>query len=191
MGKPVAGKCSQEIWFGILISSIFCFLLLRCDYSTSFPGVNNGAILFVNTQIQPIGIPKNKTISEAKQSTTYSCFGRYIYIQGDLPDKFSKDFLDNCKSLTQGSDKHNMCPYLENFGFGPEINNSEGALANESWYSTKQFSLDVIFHNKMKQYECLTNNSTLASAIYIRFMLASRTISICGIPTSLQETLSV
>ncbi|KAK9933028.1 hypothetical protein M0R45_020241 [Rubus argutus] len=133
----------------------------------TFLGVNNGVNLFVNTPIHPIGIPKNKTISVANESATYSCSGRYIYIHHNLPDKFSKDLLKNCDSLTQGSDKPNMCPYLENFGFGPEINNSDGVLANNSWFSTNQFSLDVIFHNKMKQYECLTNNSTLASAIYV------------------------
>ncbi|KAL6194092.1 hypothetical protein ACLB2K_035176 [Fragaria x ananassa] len=168
MAKPVAGKCAQEILFGILISSILCFLLLLFDYSTSFPGVNNGAdYLYVNTKVQPTGIPKNKTTVVANQSATHSCSGRYVYIHDDLPDKFGKNLLNNCKSLTQGSDKPNMCPYLENFGFGPEINNSEGVLTNKSWYSSNQFALDVIFHSKMRQYECLTSNSTLASAVYI------------------------
>lgn len=110
MGKPLAGKCSQEVWFGILISFILCFLLLPFDYPSTFLGVNNGVNLFVNTPIHPIGIPKNKTISVANKSATYSCSGRYIYIHDNLPDKFSKDLLKNCDSLTQGSDKPNMCP---------------------------------------------------------------------------------
>ncbi|VVA37205.1 PREDICTED: xyloglucan galactosyltransferase [Prunus dulcis] len=41
--------------------------------------------------------------------------------------------------------------------------------SNESWFVTNPYLLEVIFHNKMKKYECLTSNSTLASAIYVPF----------------------
>jgi hypothetical protein len=62
-----------------------------------------------------------------------------------------------------------MCPYLVNSGLGHEVENFEGVLLNKSWYATNQFLLAVIFHNKMKQYKCLTNDSSLASAIYVPF----------------------
>ncbi|KAJ4723132.1 putative Xyloglucan galactosyltransferase KATAMARI1 [Melia azedarach] len=62
-----------------------------------------------------------------------------------------------------------MCPYLVNFGFGPEIENHDMVLLNESWFLTNQFLLEVIFHERMKNYSCLTNDSALASAIYVPF----------------------
>ncbi|KAI4344928.1 hypothetical protein L6164_012105 [Bauhinia variegata] len=104
-----------------------------------------------------------------KKSDSDSCSGRYIFIH-ELPSRFNYDFIHNCEVLTEGSDKQpNMCPFLENFGFGIEVENSEGALSNSSWYCTHQFTLEVIFHNRMKRYECLTNDSSLASAIFVPF----------------------
>lgn len=58
-----------------------------------------------------------------------------------------------------------MCKYLENSGYGPLA----GSEYSPSWYVTNQFMLEVIFHEKMKRYECLTRNSSLASAIYVSY----------------------
>ena len=49
------------------------------------------------------------------------------------------------------------------------LNDSGDFTSGGSWYATNQFMLSVIFHNRMKQYECLTNDSSLASAIYAPF----------------------
>ncbi|TXG72923.1 hypothetical protein EZV62_001502 [Acer yangbiense] len=62
-----------------------------------------------------------------------------------------------------------MCPYLENSGLGPRVENPEGVLMKEGWFSTNQFLLEMIFDNRMKRYECLTNDSSLASANYVPF----------------------
>ncbi|XP_059632069.1 probable xyloglucan galactosyltransferase GT12 [Cornus florida] len=94
-----------------------------------------------------------------------SCSGRYIYVH-DLPSRFNHDILSNCSSLNKW---HDMCQHLLNKGLGPRAANSEGVLQNRSWYVTSQFTLEVIFHNRMKQYECLTNDSSLASAIYVPY----------------------
>lgn len=95
------------------------------------------------------------------------CQGRYIYIH-DLPNRFNYDLLKNCQSLTRGTSS-NMCHYLVNFGFGNEIENSQGVLSDKGWFSTNQFLVEVIFHNEMKRYQCLTNDSSLASAIFVPF----------------------
>ena len=87
------------------------------------------------------------------------CAGKYIYIQ-DLPTKFNHNLVENCSSLNKWL---NMCEYLTNSGFGPKLKNCT------NWYATNQFSLEVIFHNRMKQYKCLTNISALASAVYVPF----------------------
>ncbi|KAI4344921.1 hypothetical protein L6164_012101 [Bauhinia variegata] len=150
------------ISFALLISTLLCF-----DYSTFFHNPSNVFTFFLAKQENPVA--NKASLSNQNPDSDY-CTGRYIYIH-ELPSRFNNDFIKNCEVLTEGSDQHpNMCPYLENFGFGLQVENSNGALSNSSsWYATNQYSLEVIFHKKMKSYECLTNDSSLASAIFVPF----------------------
>ncbi|KAK6164379.1 hypothetical protein DH2020_001243 [Rehmannia glutinosa] len=93
------------------------------------------------------------------------CGGRYIYVH-DLPPRFNEDMLKECKSLSLWT---NMCKFTTNAGLGPPLENLEGVFSNTGWYATNQFAVDVIFNNRMKQYECLTNDSSLAAAIFVPF----------------------
>ncbi|CAJ2668160.1 unnamed protein product [Trifolium pratense] len=138
----------NQLWFAILIS--FILLLLCFHYSYTFRSPNNNVFTF------------------SLNNNTDSCNGRYVYIQ-NLPFRFNQFLLQNCHILTRGTDKSNMCPYMKNLGLGPEIKNQNfnGVLLSNTWYATNQFLLEVIFHNKMKNYECLTNDSSLASAIFV------------------------
>ncbi|TYG61041.1 hypothetical protein ES288_D07G116400v1 [Gossypium darwinii] len=77
------------------------------------------------------------------------CLGRYIFVH-DIPRKFNQDLLDNCQSLSSWTD---MCESALNLGLGPPL----------------PFLLEVIFHNSMKQYQCLTNDPMVASAIYVPY----------------------
>lgn len=169
MEKPIMGKCSNEFWLASFVSFVLCFVLLCFDYSTLMGSADKRVTFLVNEQRNPIGIMKNKTNLDTQNHNFKDsiCSGRYIYIH-DLPSRFNQDLLKNCNSLTRGTDS-SMCPYLVNQGLGPEIDNSEGVLSNKSWFSTNQFMLEVIFHNRMKKYKCLTKNSTLASAIFVPF----------------------
>ncbi|KAG5404132.1 hypothetical protein IGI04_010251 [Brassica rapa subsp. trilocularis] len=100
-----------------------------------------------------------------------SCLGRYIYIH-NLPSRFNTDILQDCESISRPKDKISMCKYLDNYGFGPRIGDdgvSSDSRYSPSWYATNQFMLEVIFHEKIKRYECLTRNSSLASAFYIPY----------------------
>lgn len=159
-------NCTHQLWSAILISFLLCTILLCFDYSTTFDGPSvDGVTFLVNKQKTPFVIMKNKT----RKNADSSCTGRYIYTH-ELPSRFNHDLLQNCRFLTRGTDKPNMCPYMENFGLGPEIeDNTEGVFSNRSWYSTNQFLLEVIFHNRMRNYKCLTNDSSLASAIFVPF----------------------
>lgn len=96
-----------------------------------------------------------------------SCSGRYIYVH-NLPSKFNEELLKHCKSFTIWYD---FCPYLTNMGFGPKVSqkNTKRVLSKQGWFNTNQFSLEVIFHNKMRHYKCLTNDSSSASAIFVPF----------------------
>ncbi|KAG8389145.1 hypothetical protein BUALT_Bualt02G0198700 [Buddleja alternifolia] len=93
------------------------------------------------------------------------CGGRYIYVH-DLPPRFNEDMLKECKSLSLWT---NMCKFTTNAGLGPPLENIEGVFSNTGWHATNQFAVDVIFNNRMKQYECLTNDSSLAAAIFVPF----------------------
>ncbi|KAE8681747.1 Xyloglucan galactosyltransferase KATAMARI1 [Hibiscus syriacus] len=93
------------------------------------------------------------------------CGGRYIYVH-KLPPRFNEDMLKECKSLSLWT---NMCKFTSNEGLGPPLENVEGVFENTGWYATNQFAVDVIFNNRMKQYECLTNDSSIAAAIFVPF----------------------
>ncbi|CAN1131434.1 Xyloglucan galactosyltransferase MUR3 [Linum perenne] len=74
--------------------------------------------------------------------------------------------LKECRSLSLWT---NMCKFTTNAGMGPPLENVEGVFSNTGWYATNQFAVDVIFSNRMKQYDCLTNDSSLAAAIFVPF----------------------
>lgn len=93
------------------------------------------------------------------------CGGRYIYVH-DLPSRFNEDMLKECKSLSLWT---NMCKFTTNAGLGPPLENVEGVFSDTGWYATNQFAVDVIFSNRMKQYECLTEDSSIAAAIFVPF----------------------
>lgn len=93
------------------------------------------------------------------------CGGRYIYVH-DLPSRFNEDMLKECRSLSLWT---NMCKFTTNAGLGPPLENVEGVFGDTGWYATNQFAVDVIFSNRMKQYECLTNDSSIAAAIFVPF----------------------
>ncbi|XP_062216812.1 xyloglucan galactosyltransferase KATAMARI1 homolog [Phragmites australis] len=94
-----------------------------------------------------------------------ACRGRYVYIH-DLPPRFNVDTLANCRLWYPWI---NMCVYLANGGLGQRVDNADGVFADEGWYATDHFGLDVIFHSRMKQYECLTNDSSRAAAVFVPF----------------------
>ncbi|XP_042515654.1 xyloglucan galactosyltransferase MUR3-like [Macadamia integrifolia] len=93
------------------------------------------------------------------------CGGRYIYVH-DLPPQFNEDMLKECRSLSLWT---NMCKFTTKAGLGPTMENVEGVFSNTGWYATNQFAVDVIFSNRMKQYECLTQDSSIAAAIFVPF----------------------
>ncbi|KAG0496988.1 hypothetical protein HPP92_001679 [Vanilla planifolia] len=80
----------------------------------------------------------------------------------DLPSRFNADILRDCRALSPWTD---MCLFLSNSGLGPPLPENH----RHGWYATNQFSLELIFHNRMKQYPCLTPNSSLASAVFVPF----------------------
>ncbi|KAK6927000.1 Exostosin, GT47 domain [Dillenia turbinata] len=93
------------------------------------------------------------------------CAGRYVFVYR-IPRKFNDDLVRDCKSLSHWTD---MCLFSSNMGLGPKLENAGKAFSTASWYATNQFVLEIIFRNRMKQYDCLTDNSSKASAFFVPF----------------------
>ncbi|WVZ55435.1 hypothetical protein U9M48_006095 [Paspalum notatum var. saurae] len=75
------------------------------------------------------------------------------------------------RALRTADNKSDPCGgrFMSNDGLGPPLGNDEGVFSNTGWYGTNQFSVDVIFGNRMKQYECLTEDSSIAAAVFVPF----------------------
>ena len=138
------------------------FYTLPVDSSPS-PVITNNAIIHTPQQEKPMySFVRTLRTVENKSDP---CGGRYIYIH-DLPPRFNEDMLKEYRSLSLWTD---MCKFTTNAGLGPPLGNVGGVFSRTGWYATNQFALDVIFNNRMKQYECLTSDSSLAAAIFVPF----------------------
>ncbi|CAN6329526.1 unnamed protein product [Urochloa humidicola] len=94
------------------------------------------------------------------------CAGRYIYVH-DLPSRFNADLLRGCRSLSEWTD---MCKHVTNAGMGPRLARTRrGVLPPTGWYDTNQFTIEVIFHARMRQYGCLTADFSRAAAVYVPY----------------------
>ncbi|KAL6643137.1 hypothetical protein ACP70R_021318 [Stipagrostis hirtigluma subsp. patula] len=92
------------------------------------------------------------------------CGGRYIYVQ-ELPPRFNADMVQSCDKLSPWTD---MCRYTANGGFGPLLRGGGGG-DGPGWYDTDQHALDIIFHDRIKRYECLTDDPSRADAVFVPF----------------------
>lgn len=86
------------------------------------------------------------------------CAGRYIFMH-DLPPRFNADLLrNNCALSPWVAD---ACHFADNGGFGADL--------GDGWYVTSQFALELIFHDRMRRYECLTRDPARAAAFFVPF----------------------
>ncbi|KAD3338389.1 hypothetical protein R6Q59_026962 [Mikania micrantha] len=118
----------------------------------------------INHLENPKDLPFMKALRTVENKSD-PCGGKYVYVH-DLPPRFNEDMLKQCRSLSKWT---NMCKFTTNAGLGPPLENTEGVFSDNGWYATNQFTVDVIFSNRMKQYECLTKDSSLAAAIFVPF----------------------
>ncbi|KAJ3680783.1 hypothetical protein LUZ60_015272 [Juncus effusus] len=105
----------------------------------------------------------SKNTSHSSKSD--SCAGRYVYVY-DLPSRFNTDILLDCKNL---SSWHDMCRLTSNYGLGPELKKAGSILPESGWFETNMWTLEIIFHNRVKQYDCLTNDYSISNAVYIPY----------------------
>ncbi|KAK7264626.1 hypothetical protein RJT34_32235 [Clitoria ternatea] len=88
------------------------------------------------------------------------CSNRWIHIR-NLPSSFNLDLLANCSEYPLLDD---LCPYTANHGLGQKTHNR-----SHSWYRTDPSMLELIFHRRMLEYPCLTQDPSHANAIYLPY----------------------
>ncbi|CAN0854210.1 Xyloglucan galactosyltransferase MUR3 [Linum grandiflorum] len=181
MDMPVIG---MRIWYFILTFFVLWIFLLAAFFSGHHhPKLSSEIpILTVETEAAVDELdPNNATavvgggwdkyiqqaddIPEKIVHQIDPCSGKYIYVH-EIPSEFNSDILEQCRSLNPWM---NMCPFITNTGLGPKLRSSEKVVSNSGWFETNQFVLEVIFHNRMKQYKCLTNDSSKASGIFVPY----------------------
>ncbi|KAM7277826.1 hypothetical protein ACFE04_004960 [Oxalis oulophora] len=175
MGKLGIGKFYTKQRSVLLLLWFLLPFVLLCLYFLSWltflanyqiPTVNPNPYSFeINIPTKSNPLITNSTTAVSNLSRSDACSSRYIYVH-KLPSKFNDDIIKNCALLFKWSD---MCPDVVNSGSGPPIKNPGNVLSNNSWYATNQFLLEVIFRERMKSYECLTDDSSTASAIYVPY----------------------
>ncbi|CAM0913268.1 unnamed protein product [Alopecurus aequalis] len=89
------------------------------------------------------------------------CAGRYIYMY-DLPPRFNADLAWECLKDSV------MNKPMENDGFGQPLPPGD-SLPEKGAYDTDQYMLALIYHARMRRYECLTADPSTAVAVYVPF----------------------
>ncbi|BAT85576.1 Xyloglucan galactosyltransferase [Vigna angularis] len=178
MEKPSARNPNSRICFLATLSAFFWFLLLYFHFAVLGNQSPKLTPITVTFQ-QPRKSLGSQTLIEAPPPPSFPfaralqtalnksdrCGGRYIYVH-DLPSRFNEDMLKKCRTLSLWT---NMCKFTTNAGLGPPLENVKGVFSDTGWYATNQFVVDVIFSNRMKQYDCLTQDPSLAAAFFVPF----------------------
>lgn len=120
----------------------------------------------------------NGTVEEERRpdhrGSRAACAGRQIYVY-KLPPQFNQKLIESCGSQPGW---RNMCYDLSNQGLGAQFDVPESdPLANvllprTAWFKTNQFSLELLFHERLKAYPCLTDDPEQAAMSYIPFYSA-------------------
>ncbi|KAL6641725.1 hypothetical protein ACP70R_019906 [Stipagrostis hirtigluma subsp. patula] len=168
-----------------LLSSLLHFQFFHLSLSSSFASAvqrGGAALVVLPAALDARFIPapaveaddRRRSSEPDSPPSSSSCEGRYVYMV-DVPSRFN--VLREC---VEGSplfdDVWSVCAITANAGLGPKIapagNGSDGdndLLPTTGWYSTDQYSLEVIIHNRMRLYECLTDDPAAAAAVYVPY----------------------
>ncbi|CAM6086310.1 unnamed protein product [Calypogeia fissa] len=100
-----------------------------------------------------------------------SCEGRRAFMY-TLPSKFNSDLAGTCDLVSWMS----ACEYFKNEGMGPNVPTDELNARGEkvlvpegSWFLTHQYALELIFHARLKHYECLTTDVNEADLFFVPY----------------------
>ncbi|KAI0488558.1 hypothetical protein KFK09_028394 [Dendrobium nobile] len=78
-----------------------------------------------------------------------------------LPSRFNSDLLVQCQNLSPYTD---MCPHVAHRGLGQPLSPS-----STSWYATHQFIAELIFHARVENHPCRTQDPSTAQLFLLPF----------------------
>lgn len=162
--------------FLLVMAFLAVVSLVRYSHLTNSPGALPSSFGIAHQEeYSPIltrGVKSQNLVADrqdppSRQNSAHraDCENRYVYIHS-VSRELNEQIITDCHLLKEWTD---MCVALSNAGLGPAINNDEGIFTVTGWYNTHQFALETIFYNRMKQYECLTQDASKASAIYVPY----------------------
>ncbi|KAH6783024.1 glycosyltransferase 18 [Perilla frutescens var. hirtella] len=167
--KPYLSLHHRRTWFFLAVLLLQLLLLLSAP---SLPFSLSAATPRPSPALDNL-IPDNSTSTHLAGDTILdspaSCpYGKvYVY---DLPPQFNTEIVKNCGGINPWSSR---CDALSNTGFGKSaaaaISGTVPANLSGAWFWTDQFSLEVIYHNRMLNYRCRTAAPESAAAFYIPF----------------------
>ncbi|XP_024517501.1 xyloglucan galactosyltransferase MUR3-like isoform X2 [Selaginella moellendorffii] len=174
-------SCSCGCWMVVTVMATWCLVLLlvseywiALDKAAETEIVAAAASYIISTRETPSSRLLERRLTADKRQIggvragkrKTRCRGRYVYMY-TLPASFNRGLLEQCDRLSVWT---NMCPHIANAGLGQPLNDVALDLTSRAgWYATNQFSAELIFHESMKGYECLTSDWKRATAIYVPF----------------------
>ncbi|XP_062204401.1 probable xyloglucan galactosyltransferase GT11 [Phragmites australis] len=181
-----------------LLSSLLHFQFFHLSLSSSFAVPRRSATLValpvaLDAKFLPSPAVEADDRRWSAPSSSPLCEGRYVHMV-NLPSRFN--VLRDCVEGSPLFDNMwSWCAITVNGGLGPEIgpagNSGDGEtsiIPSTGWYSTDQYSLEVIFHNRMRRYECLTDDPAAATAVYVPYYPAIELHQhLCGFNTTMRD----
>lgn len=98
-------------------------------------------------------------------TSSAACKYGYIYVY-DLLRSFNHDIISNCSALNPWLD---VCSTLANGGLGNSLGEASPLGQIGSWFTTDQFTAEILFHNRILQHQCLTDQMDKAAGFYVPF----------------------
>ncbi|XP_059667004.1 xyloglucan galactosyltransferase XLT2 [Cornus florida] len=131
----------------------------------SAPGTPAVSVGGLNKSSQNFPAPVTSTVSVLREP---ECGSGKVYVY-DLPPFFNTEFLQKCDDLSPWGSR---CHAFSNHGFGRRATGLSGIVPDNlmhAWYWTDQFASEILYHNRIMNYECRTSDPESAKAFYIPF----------------------
>lgn len=185
--KPYLSLHHRRTWFFLAVLLLQLLLLLSApslpfslsaatprpspaaalDSNIILPDANTTSTHLTSSSSSSAAAAVTDVVLDSPASCPYGKF--YVY---DLPPQFNTDIVKNCDHINPWSSR---CDALSNTGFGKSaaagVSRVVPANVSGAWFWTDQFSLELIYHNRMLHHRCRTAAPESAKAFYIPFYL--------------------
>ncbi|XP_057798448.1 xyloglucan galactosyltransferase XLT2-like [Salvia miltiorrhiza] len=159
--KPYFSLHHRRTWFFLAVLLLQLLLLLSAP---SLP-------FSLSPRSSPALNSANSTSADTILDSSAICPHGKVYVY-DLPPQFNTEIVKNCDDINPWSSR---CDALSNSGFGISAAGGISRIVpgdvSGAWFWTDQFSLELIYHNRMLNYRCRTAEPESARAFYIPYYI--------------------